>query len=1072
VPRMIMGKEKHVHTIATAHLDTVWNWDFERTVKNYIPHTLNWNFHLFEKYPEYVFNFEGAYRYALMEEYYPEQFEKLKKYVAKGNWYPCGAGWENGDVNVPSPEALFRNFLLGNEYFNEKFGIRSRDVFLPDCFGFGYALPSIARHSNLYGFTTQKLTWGSAYGQPFDIGKWYGPDGKYIIASLKMHNYVAVLTNLRKRKAIKEKLDENESHGINATEIFHGIGDRGGGPLPVSVRNLHRNMKKNDKSKLKVHSSPSDKLFKQIMTEMTEADRDKMPSWNNELLLTDHGTAGYTARAIGKRWNKRCEELADMAERAAVTAAWLGAAKYPQKELNTSWKRIINHQFHDDLPGTSIQRAYLRSWNDYGLSLNQLTHEYEKSVSAVASMLDTSFCKGVPVVVNNPMECRRTGCVIATLDGEIRHIAVCDSCGKEVPSQVSAIRKGKTTISFVADMPPHSYCVFDVTAGETSSAVVSELKVTEKTLENERYIVTLNENGDIGSIYDKEIGKELLSTPVVLGIFDDYVGGWLYPAWEVKYKQSVRNHNRITQLVGLKIIEEGSARCTIQVVQKCDDSVFTNNISLSAGSDMVEVQCEFDWNNQRTLCKNVFSFTCSNEEATFDLGLGAIKRGNAKPEIYEVPAQKWVDITDKSGEFGVSVISDCKYGWDKFSDNTLRMTVMHTPLNNSRPASVQSMMDLGLNRYGYAICAHKGTDKTRVQAAAREFNSPMTAFVTDKHTGVLGACYSFADISDNAIIIRAIKKAENTDEIVVRVNESSNKAHRNVRLTLGNGIVSAREIYASEEHIGDAAVKDGSLVFDMNPYEVKSFALTLAPSEEKGETVPYSFVELPHNTKAFSSNHSRSGNGIYGKNYTIPEELVPDIITSGGVGFAMNKGKYDSLLADGQKIALDGGYNKLVILCASLDGDREYTFDVDGIPVKIKVSDIEERPFAWDLYGMKRTAKIKTDVLGWECTHTHSEKGDNYAHQLFFFRYEIETKGAKSITLPCDKNLFILAATQIRTDCECKCVTRLYDTVEPREYSFRIKTLKSKLNYIYRKAIAYVWKIDDIGRIIYLHYRP
>ncbi len=1072
MPQMIMGKKKHVHTIATAHLDTVWNWDFKRTVKNYIPQTLNWNFHLFKKFPEYVFNFEGAYRYELMEEYYPEQFEKLKEYVANGNWYPCGAGWENGDVNVPSPEALFRNFLLGNEYFNEKFGIRSRDVFLPDCFGFGYTLPSIARHSNLYGFTTQKLSWGSAYGQPFDIGKWYGPDGKYIIASIKMHNYVAVLNNLRKNKAIKEKLAENESHGMNFTEIFHGIGDRGGGPLPISIRNLRKNMKNNDKSDIIVHSSPSDKVFKQIMTEMTEADRDKLPSWNNELLLTDHGTAGYTARAISKRWNKRGEELADMAERAAVTAEWLGTAKYPQKELNTSWKRIINHQFHDDLPGTSVQRAYLRSWNDYGLSLNQLAHEYEKSVSAVASMLDTSFCKGTPVVVNNLMESRRKSCVTATLDSEFKHISVCDCNGKEVPSQVSAIGKGKTTIAFVADMPPHSYCVFDVTATETSATIKTDLKVSEKSLENERYIVTLNKNGDIGSIYDKEIGKELLKEPIVLGIFDNYAGGWLYPAWEIKYKQSIRNHNRIAKFVKSKIIEEGPAKCTLQVIQQCDDSVFINNISLSAGSDMVEVQCEFDWNNQRTLCKNIFSFACSNEKATFDLGLGAIKRGNAKPEIYEVPAQKWVDITDKSGEFGVSVLSDCKYGWDKFADNTLRMTVILTPLNNSRPASVQSMMDLGLNRYGYAICAHKGDDVTRVQSAAREFSAPMAAFVADKHIGSLGACYSFADISVNDVIIRAIKKAENTDEIVVRVNEGCNKAHKNVKFTLGNGIISAREIYASEEHIGDATVKDGSLVFDINPYEVKSFALTLAPLENKGKTAPCSFVSLPLNTKAFSSNQSRSGNGIYGKNYTIPTELVPDVITSGGVDFAINKGEYDSLIANGQTIALDGKYNKFVILCASLDGDKEYAFDVDGKPVKIKVSDIEERPFAWDLYGMKRTAKIKADVFGWECTHTHSAKGDDYAHQLFFFKYEIETDGAKAIRLPCDKNLFILAATQIKTDCECKCVTSLYDTVEPREYNFKLKTLKSKINYIYRKAIAYVWRIDDIGRIIYLHYRP
>lgn len=1067
-----MGKEKHVHTIATAHLDTIWNWDFERTVKNYIPQTLNWNFHLIDKYPEYVFNFEGAYRYELMEEYYPEQFEKLKEYVAKGKWYPCGAGWENGDVNVPSPEALFRNFLLGNNYFEEKFGVRSRDVFLPDCFGFGYALPSIARHSNLYGFTTQKLAWGSAYGQPFDIGKWYGPDGKYIIASIKMHNYVATLWNLRKNRAVAEKLKENEPCGINATEIFHGLGDRGGGPLPISVRNVCRGIKKNKSSDIKVHSSPSDKLFKQIMTEMSVADRDKLPSWNNEFLLTDHGTAAYTSRTIGKRWNKRGEELADMAERAAVTAHWLGTAKYPQKELNVSWKRIINHQFHDDLPGTSVQRAYLRSWNDYGLSLNQLAHEYEKSVASIVSLLDTSFCKGIPVVVNNPMEISRKNCVTATLDGEFKRITVYDFNGKEVPSQVSAVHKGKTTIAFITDMPAHSYCVFDVIAGESTGQTETQLRVTENTLENERYTVSLNENGDIGSIYDKEIGKELLSSPVVLGIFDNYAGGWFYPAWEMVYKQTIRNHDRIAKLVKTRIIESGPARCTIQVVQRCDDTVFINNISLSAGSDTVEIQCEFEWNNQRTLCKNVFSFSCVNEEATFDLGLGAIKRGNAKPEIYEVPAQKWVDITDRSGEFGVAVISDCKYGWDKFNDNTVRMTVIHTPLNNSRPANAQSMMDLGLNRYGYAICAHKGDDIVRIQAAAREFNSPMAAFVTDRHNGILGACYSFANISDNAVIIRAIKKAENTDEIVVRVNEGCNKAHKNVRFTLGNGVVSAREIFASEEHMGDATVKDGALLFDISPYEVKSFALTLSDFDKAVKPVKCSTVKLPLNTKAFSSNLSRSDSGIFGKNFTIPEELVPDVITSGGVDFAIHKGKYDSLLADGQKIELDGSCNKLVLLCASLDSDREYTFDVDGKTVNIKVSDIEERPFAWDLYGMNRTAKIKTDVVGWECTHTHSAKGDDYAHQLFFFKYEIETNGAKSITLPCNMNLFILAATQIKTDCDCNCVTELYDTVEPREYKFKLKTFKSKFNYFYRKAIAYVWRIDDVARIVYVYYRP
>lgn len=1066
-----MSNVKHVHTIATAHLDTVWNWDFETTVSKYIPHTLRWNFELFKMDPEYVFNFEGAYRYELMEEYYPEQFKKLTEYVDKGRWYPCGSGWENGDVNVPSPEALFRNFLLGNSYFDKKFGIRSKDIFLPDCFGFGYALPSIARHSNLYGFTTQKLSWGSAYGQPFDLGKWYGPDGNYIIASIKMHNYVAVLRNLRKSKAIKEKLEENEKHGLNMTEIFHGVGDRGGGPIPPSVRIMRLNMNKNDKSDIKVHSSPSDKVFKQIMTEMTEEQRDKLPSWKNELLLTDHGTAGYTSRALSKRWNRRGEELADIAERAAVTAAWLGAADYPQNQLNTSWKRLINHQFHDDLPGTSLHQVYLRSWNNYGLSLNQLSHEYEKSVSAVCSMLDTSFCKGVPVVVNNPIENERTGCVTAEIDGVYENIAVHNANGEEIPSQITGTKDGKTVVAFTVTVAPCSFEVFDLTKADGPCKIETSVKATVNSLENERYTVTLNLNGDIGSIYDKKLDKELLSAPVSLGIFDNYVGGWLYPAWEIKHKNSIRKPDRFTEFVSSKIIEAGPARCTIQVVQKIDDSVFTNNISLSSGSDMVEVQCEFCWNSQRTLCKNIFSFTCQNNQATFDLGLGAIRRGNASEKIYEVPAQKWVDITDRSDEYGVSVFSDCKYGWDKFNNSTLRLTVLHTPLNDSRPQSRQAMMDLGLNRYGYAICAHKGTDLTRIQTAAREFSSPMSAFVCDKHKGVLGNKYSFVKLSDNGIIVRAIKKAEESDEIVIRVNEGINKTHKGVTLFLGDGIESAREIFASEEHISQAEVSEGALTFDMKPYEIKSFAVTLTPTDKKVRKTKQVAAELPFNAKAISANNYYAGSGIYNKNYTIPAEVIPDVITSGGTDFSINKGKYNCVISDGQTITLSKGYNKLSVLCASLSGDKEFTFLVDGKPVTVKISDIEERPFAWDLYSMKHTAKIKTDVLGWECTHTHSAKGDDYAHQLFFFKYEIDTKGAKTVTLPKGKQLMILAATQIDNKTECKCATELYDTVKPRQFDYKIKGLKNKANYIYRRATSYGWLIDNVGRIMYAYFR-
>ncbi|MCR5040604.1 MAG: hypothetical protein K6C36_00740 [Clostridia bacterium] len=1067
-----MGGIKHVHTVATAHLDTVWNWDFETTIRRYIPHTLRSNFRLFEKHPDYVFNFEGAFRYALMEEYYPEEFEKLRQYVAAGKWYPAGAAWENGDVNVPSPEALFRNFLLGNDYFEKKFGIRSRDVFLPDCFGFGFALPSVAAHSNLLGFTTQKLTWGSACGIPFDFGKWYGPDGKYILASLRPGNYFSILRDLRSNRRVKNKLAENERFGVDSTVVFHGVGDRGGSPFPISVSLMDRNIRLNDSSRVKVHSSRSDALFEEWMTEKTETDRDRLPSHRSELLLTNHGTGGYTSRAISKRWNARGEQLADMAERAAVAAFWLGAAEYPEEQLNTAWKRLICHQFHDDLPGTSIQKAYLRSWNDYGLSMNQFSGEYEASCAAVAGMLGTDSQPGVPLVVNNPMELARKDVVTAYADPGrgIRPsgVVIVDAEGNETPSQIVSQKNGKAEVAFIADMPPYSYKVYYARFTEQKQDS-AEKETSDNELENERYRVRLDSNGDVASIFDKELDRELLAAPVALGIFD-YKGSWMYPAWELDYSQTIRTPDRTPKLVGMSVVENGPVRRKIRVVQRCGDSVFTNDISLAAGSDRVEVDCEFDWQSRKTLCKNVFAFTANNEEATFDLGLGAIRRKNARPELYEVPAQRWVDLTDGSGEFGVSVISDCKYGWDKFNNNTLRMTVVHTPQNNSRATSMQSMMELGLNRYSYAICSHGGNDLTRIQASAREFIAPMEVFAAERHDGRLFSenadssgfgtgSVSFGGISDPGVIVRAVKKAENSDEIVVRVNEGANRRHESVRLTLGAGIASAREIYASEEALGEAEVSHGSLVFDVGPYEVRSFALTLLPSPFEPvrpfEQVP---VGMPGGCSVFSPRSEKPGGAIPCTGFAIPSELAPCVISSGGVDFPVDK-QLGATLCDAQTVTLPPGTEKLVILAASIDGDRTFRFGVGDTSVEIKAADVKERPFSWDLYSMKRTAKIKTDPFGWECTHTRSASGDDCGRQLFFFRYSLPVNGADKVTLPEGKKLLILSAAALKNERGCRLAYPLFDVVEDRAFNYRIKGVGNLLEHGFRKLLGLVWMI-------------
>ena len=190
-PAAAAPPERSLYVVGTAHLDTQWRWTVQDTIEDLLPDTLRDNFALFEKYPGYVFSFEGAFRYALMKEYYPAEFEKLKAYVRAGRWKVAGSWVDAVDTNVPSPESLIRQTLYGNGFFRRELGVTSRDVYLPDCFGFGFALPSVAAHSGLFAFSTQKLTWGSSVRIPFDVGLWEGVDGSSLVAALNPGDYAS-----------------------------------------------------------------------------------------------------------------------------------------------------------------------------------------------------------------------------------------------------------------------------------------------------------------------------------------------------------------------------------------------------------------------------------------------------------------------------------------------------------------------------------------------------------------------------------------------------------------------------------------------------------------------------------------------------------------------------------------------------------------------------------------------------------------------------------------------------------------------------------------------------------------
>src|SRR5213083_152595 len=148
-PSIDLSKQKTLYVVGYAHLDTQWRWTYPLVIREYIANTLHRNFELFEKYPHYVFNFSGSRRYEMMKEYYPQDYEQLKKYIAQGRWFVCGSSVDENDANVPSGESQIRHVLLGNHFFKREFGVESHEFMLPDCFGFPAALPSVLAHCGI-----------------------------------------------------------------------------------------------------------------------------------------------------------------------------------------------------------------------------------------------------------------------------------------------------------------------------------------------------------------------------------------------------------------------------------------------------------------------------------------------------------------------------------------------------------------------------------------------------------------------------------------------------------------------------------------------------------------------------------------------------------------------------------------------------------------------------------------------------------------------------------------------------------------------------------------------------------
>lgn len=1002
-----------IYMVGNAHFDTQWRWTVQTSINEYVHNTLVQNFALLEEYPNYIFNFEGAIKYRWAKEYYPDLYEKLKEYVKQGRWHISGASWDANDPNMPSIESNIRNIMLGQEFYRNEFGILSTDIMLPDCFGFGWQLPSVAAHCGLIGFGTQKLQWRThpfyENGKkiPFYFGIWKGLDGGKVMATLDGGDYSwSPRSSITDLADFKTRLDGSP---IPAAFRYFGTGDRGGSATPTGVRYVNEAVH-NPGEAYNVKFATSDEMFKKYLWDP------RLPEYDGELLMDVHATGNYTSKVEMKMLNRRNERMLGAAEGISSIADWLGGISYPAYTIDEGWKRILWHQFHDDLTGTSIPRVYQFSYNDEYITLRQMESVMKTGVESVGTVMNTAV-KGTPVIVYNNVTAANNS--IAYIDIEVpaecKSVEVFGPDGKKVKSQIISRNGNEATVAFAGYDPSMGLSVYDFRFSGKNEARNTALKANGNTIENRIYKVTVNADGDISSIIDKRYGKELVRQGEAFGyaFFPDNVSE-AWPAWEILKDVIDSTPEKVNGEVKVSVEECGALRAVLKVEKKHAGSTFVQRIILTDGAadERIDIVNDVDWNSRKSLLKASFPVSFEARNATYDLGMGHVSRGVNTETAYEVVAQQWADITAEDGSYGVTIMNNGRYGWDKPDDHTVRLTLFHTP-SATKECTEQQTQDFGKHTFTYSIVGHKGVlDPATADIDADELNQPKAAYIAGKHAGKLGRQFSMLHSTNRNLRVKAFKKAQDGDGYIVRVYELSGKGAEG-SIQFAAGIAGAEELNGIEDYKCPAVAEGKALEVKSGKFALRTFRVRFADAPVAVRKASYEKVALPYNMVAITTDDFTSQGNLGRARESFAAEILPESLEFSGIPFSLGEPNYkDAVYCDSQKVTLPEGAKTLHLLVASSAtdattvtfkaGDKEYEKTISSYTGFYGV-------YGWPGYY---ESVLRTDDIAYVGTHTHSPGARNKACVYsYMYLVSIPVDGVHEIELPANRRLAIFSAT-------------------------------------------------------------
>lgn len=784
-----------------SHIDVAWHWPLKETVRK-VSRTFSSMLRLMEQYEDFKFCQSMPVLYEMAKKYDPDVYEQIKKRVDEGRWETLGSMYVEPDCNLISGESFVRQIMYGKKFYREELDSDSAICFLPDVFGYSSAMPQILKKAGTDYFFTTKLTWNETNEFPYSVFRWRGLDGTEILSgmmSMCTERGLGLYNGDLSASGVRLSMDHFKNKGSGEPLLYlYGHGDGGGGVTKEMLEAVTRLEKVPMTPKVKIGT------VKQYFEEL---DQEKnYPVWAGELYFEKHrGT--YTTAAQNKKNNRKSEFLFRNAEVLSVFQ-YLEHGNFQAADLEEGWKLILLNQFHDILPGTCIGEVYEECDREYEEIFRIGNESIQRNMEAM-TVADTNG-----ITVYNSLSWNRSQ--VVSVDGHGMN-GVRDQAGN-IPKQ---FKKADETILFLAeDVPAMGYRTY-VRTKETyeideTGEVSCEIGEKETEVSNQWLDIRIDEDGTLASVYDKRACRQILKSGQCgnrLKLLEDIPVEW-GSAWETTEKRNDKPSLTFHTL-GRKVTEHNHLYTIVSTESEVHHSKVKQDIIVYHHEPLIEFRTEVDWDEKHKILRVEFPVDVQALNARYDVAFGNAEHPNHATTSYdearfEVCGHKWGDVSD--GGYGVSLLNDCKYGYS-IQNSDMELSLLRSADHPS------DTCDKGIHRFSYWIYPHAGSVRDgKVAQTGYEVNVPL--LVTEGTRKMKEGSYLYTDC-DN-IIIDTVKKAENGDDIIIRMFETYGTVSEG-KLCFGFPAAGCTETDLLEQFIAEVPVMGTSISFKINPYEIKTY---------------------------------------------------------------------------------------------------------------------------------------------------------------------------------------------------------------------------------------------------------